>query len=140
MQGGYSRIVRRRDRTMIKTELLRDDGILIVSPVDTLEAIDFERVRLLADPHIEEHGELRGLLIDVETFPGWVDFSGMLSHLRFVHDYQQKIKRVAAITDNDILAILPQVADYFAAAEVRRFNYTERDLALNWLRTGIVLP
>jgi hypothetical protein len=125
---------------MIKAELLHEDGILIVSPVDTLEAIDFERVRLLVDPYIEEHGELKGLLLDVETFPGWEDFSGMLSHLHFVHDYQQRINRVAAVTDNDILAILPQVADYFAAAEVRRFNYRDRDQALNWLRTGIDPP
>lgn len=125
---------------MIEAKLLREDGILVVSPVDTLEATDFERLRLLVDPYIEAHGELKGLLIDVETFPGWEDFSGMLSHLRFVHDYQQRINRVAAVTDNDILAILPQVADYFAAAEVRRFDYTDRELALNWLRTGIDLP
>ena len=125
---------------MIKARLLREDGILVVSPVDTLEATNFERLRLLVDPYIEEHGELKGLLIDVETFPGWEGFSGMLSHLRFVHDYQQRINRVAAVTDNDILAILPQVADYFAAAEVRHFDYMDRDLALNWLRTGINLP
>jgi len=125
---------------MIEARLLREDGILVVSPVDTLEATDFERLRLLVDPYIEEHGELKGLLIDVETFPGWEDFSGLLSHLRFVHDYQQRINRVAAVTDSDFLAILPQVADYFAAAEVRRFDYTDRDLALNWLRTGINLP
>lgn len=128
------------DRTMIKARLMREDGILVVSPMDTLEAIDFERLRLLVDPYLEEHGELKGLLIDVETFPGWEDFSGMLSHMHFVHDYQQRINRVAAVTDNNILAILPQVADYFAAAEVRRFDYRDRDLALNWLRTGIDLP
>jgi len=124
---------------MIKARLLREDGILVVSPVDTLEATDFERLRLLTDPYIEEHGKLKGLLIDVETFPGWEGFPGMLSHLRFVHDYQQKISRVAAVTDNGFLAILPKVADYFAAAEVRHFNYTDRDMALNWLRTGINL-
>jgi SpoIIAA-like len=125
---------------MIEAQLLREDGILVVSPVDMLETTDFERLRLLADPYIEEHGELKGLLIDVETFPGWEDFSGMLSHLRFVHDYQQKIIRVAAVTDNGFLAILPKVVDYFAAAEVRHFGYTDRDLALNWLRTGINFP
>ena len=124
---------------MIEAKLLREDGILVVSPVDTLEATDFERLRLLVNPYIEEHGELKGLLIDVETFPGWEDFPGLLSHLRFIHDYQQRIERVAAVTDNDLLAILPQVSDYFAAAEVRRFDYTDRDLALNWLRTGIDL-
>jgi len=125
---------------MIEAQLLREDGILVVSPVDMLEATDFERLRLLADPYIEQHGELKGLLIDVETFPGWEDFSGLLSHLRFVNDYQQRIDRVAAVTDNGFLAILPKVADYFAAAEVRHFDYTDRGLALNWLRTGIKLP
>jgi len=125
---------------MIEAQLLREDGILVVSPVDMLEATDFERLRLLADPYIEQHGELKGLLIDVETFPGWEDFSGLLSHLRFVNDYQQRIDRVAAVTDNGFLAILPKVADYFAAAEVRHFDYTDRGLALNWLRTGIKVP
>jgi hypothetical protein len=58
---------------MIEARLPREDGILIVSPVDTLEFTDFERLRLIVDPYIEEHGELKGLLIDVKTFPGWED-------------------------------------------------------------------
>jgi hypothetical protein len=36
---------------------------------------------------------------------------------------REKIKRVAAVTDSHFLAILPKVADYFAAAEVRHFDY-----------------
>jgi hypothetical protein len=128
------------DSVMIRAQLLRDKGILVVSPEDRLESTDFERLRLLADPYIEEHGELNGLLIDAESFPGWEDFSSMLSHLKFVHNYQKNIKRVAAVTDNGFLAILPIVADYFAVAEVRRFEYRDRDTALNWLRTGIKIP
>jgi hypothetical protein len=125
---------------MINAKLMREEGILVVSPVDMLESSDFERLRLLADPYIEKHGELKGLLIDAETFSGWEGFPGMLSHLRFVRDYQKKVNRVAAVTDNGFLAILPKVADYFAAAEVRHFDYKDRDMALNWLRTGINLP
>jgi len=121
---------------MIKAQLLRDDGILVVSPADRLESDDFERLRLLADPYIEEHGELTGLLVDAQSFPGWEDFSVLLSHLHFVGDYQARIKRVAAVTDSGFLAILPKVADYFAAADVRHFEYQDRDKALNWLRTG----
>ena len=108
--------------------------------MDKLDATDFERLRLLVDPYIETHGEIKGLLIDAESFPGWEDFSGLLEHIHFVRDYQQRIQRVAAVTDNGFLAILPKVADYFAAAEVRHFNYRDRDLALSWLRTGRRLP
>jgi hypothetical protein len=122
---------------MIKAQLMRDVGILVVTPVHILESNDFERLRLLVDPYINEHGELQGLLIDAESFPGWEDFSSMLSQLRFASNYQEKIKRVAAVTDSSFLAILPKVADYFAAAEVRQFDYRDRDKALSWLRTGM---
>ncbi len=121
---------------MINAQLL-PEGILMVSPVGKLQAVDFERMRLLANPYIEEHGDLKGLMIDAESFPSWEDFSSMLSHIRFVRDYQEKIERVAAVTDNSFLAILPVVADHFVAAEVRHFEYHDRDLALSWLRTGL---
>jgi hypothetical protein len=75
---------------MINAQLLRDDGILVVSPVDKLESTDFERLRLLTDPYLEEHGELSGLLIDAESFFGWDDFSSLISHLRFVRNYHRK--------------------------------------------------
>jgi hypothetical protein len=121
---------------MINAQLLRDDGILVVSPADKLQSTDFERLRLLADPYIEEHGDLKGMLIDAESFFGWEDFSSMLSHIRFVRNYHEKIERVAAVTDNGFLAILPAVADHFVAAEVRHFDFQDRDKALNWLRSG----
>jgi hypothetical protein len=129
-----SKSVNRRGH-MIDAQLL-PEGILIVAPVDKLQAVDFERIRLLANTYIEEHGNLKGMLIDAESFFGWEDFSGMLSHIRFVRDYQVKIERVAAVTDNSFLAILPAVADHFTGAKVRHFEYHDRDLALDWLRTG----
>jgi hypothetical protein len=121
---------------MIEAQLL-PDGVLIVSPYGELQAVDFERMRLLADPYIEDHGELQGLLIYAESFPGWENFSSMLSHFHFVRDYQQKIERVAAVTDNGFLAILPLVADHFVAAEVRHYSYLDRERALAWLSTGL---
>ena len=64
----------------------------------------------------------------------------MLSHIRFARNYQNNIERVAAVTDNSFLAILPMVADYFSDAEVRHFQYHDRDKALDWLRTGRLPP
>jgi hypothetical protein len=121
---------------MIDAQLLRKEGILVVAPVDSLQKADFERLRLLVDPYIEKHGGLTGLLIDAETFFGWDDFPGMLSHIRFAQNYQKNIARVAAVTDNSFLAILPTVADHFTDAEVRHFEYQDRDKALEWLRSG----
>jgi hypothetical protein len=119
---------------MIEAKLMRSDGILVVNPTGALDRTDFEQLRLLVDPYIEEHGRLRGLLIDAESFPGWEDFGGLLSHLRFARSHEAHIRRVAAVTDSRLLAILPRLADHFSAAEVRHFEYRERDRALAWLR------
>jgi hypothetical protein len=118
---------------MIEAKLMRSDGILIVAPTGVLQRTDFERLRLLVDPYIEEHGILRGLLIDAESFPGWEDFGGLIAHLNFARNHEASIARVAAVTDSPVLALLPVLANHFSAAEVRHFEYRDRDRALAWL-------
>ena len=76
---------------MLKHELLRDDGILVSKPGGALEASDFERVARELDPYIEERGDLRGLLIEAESFPGGCDFASFISHLRFIRDHHHHI-------------------------------------------------
>lgn len=122
---------------MINAQLLRDDGILIVSPEGKLEAVDFQQLSLLADPYIDEHGSLTGILIDAEHFYGWEDFASLLYHIKFINRYEEKVRRVAAVTDIGFLVILPAVSDFFVSAELRHFSYEDRDKALNWLRTGL---
>jgi len=41
---------------MIKSELLKDKGVLIVSPVGPLAASDFEQLAQEVDPYIEQIG------------------------------------------------------------------------------------
>ena len=73
---------------MIKSELLKDKGVLIVSPVGPLGASDFEQLAGEIDPYIEQNGRLHGLMIHAGSFPGWKDFAALLSHLKFVRDHQ----------------------------------------------------
>ena len=119
---------------MLKHELLRDDGILVLKPDGALEAPDFERVARELDPYIEEQGDLRGLLIQAESFPGWDDFAAFISHLRFIRDHHHHIVRVAAVSDSAFLSIAPRIAGYFVNAEVRHFEFASRDAAIAWLR------
>ncbi|ABM03349.1 hypothetical protein Ping_1540 [Psychromonas ingrahamii 37] len=120
---------------MINAKLMRNDGILIVEPVDKLEKKDFKQVALLVNPYLEKHAVLNGILIDAESFPGWENFAGLVSHLRFINQYEKKVKRIAAVTDIGILSILPKIVKHFVSAEVRHFSYKERELALSWLQT-----
>lgn len=121
---------------MLNHELMRGEGILIVTPEGCLEAADFERLAGEVDSYIEEKGALNGLMIYVKSFPGWDDFAALLSHIRFVRNHHQKIRKVASVTDNGFLSILPRVARHFVRAEVRHFDYGDREAALDWLKAG----
>ena len=119
---------------MIQYELNRLDGILIVTPIGPLETSDFMNLVREVDPYIEEMGGLNGLMIYAKSFPGWENFGAFLSHMKFVKNHHQKIKRVAAVTGGGFMAIMPEVASHFVRAEVRHFEYEDRDIALNWLK------
>jgi hypothetical protein len=119
---------------MLDYELDRVDGILILKPAGPLEVTDFEKLVREVDPYIGEKGKLNGLMIYVKSFPGWDNFAAFLSHMKFVRNHHQKVKKIAAVTGSGFLSIMPQVAGHFIKAEVRQFNYDDKDAALNWLK------
>ena len=118
---------------MIQFELLRDQGILILSPDGPLEKGDFERLSQEIDPFIVSNGKLTGLMICAKAFPGWESFGALVSHLRFVKDHHRKIDRIAAVTDSEFLKIMPHIAKHFVSAEIRQFPSDERTQALAWI-------
>jgi hypothetical protein len=121
---------------MIEAELFRDEGVAVVIPSGALSATDFSQLAALVDPYIESHGRLNGLMIVAGHFPGWDSFSGLVSHLRFVRAHEQRVRRVAAVSDSLSLTVLPALARHFVAAEVKHFAFDQRDAAMDWLSSG----
>ena len=121
---------------MVEHELLRAEGILILRPKDRLEANDFQALAEKIDPYIEANGKLHGILLDAESFPGWRDFAALLAHLKFVRGHHQKIEKIAVVSDSSFLAFAPKIANHFVQADVRHFSGSQRDDALEWLRSG----
>jgi hypothetical protein len=119
---------------MIEFKLLKEDGVLVVTPRSALTADDFRAIAHEVDPHIRANGNLTGLLIEAPSFPGWEDFGALIEHIRFVRDHHRKIDRVAAVTDSKILTIAPKIAEHFAHPEFKVFKAGERASALAWLR------
>ena len=117
----------------LRFELITGKGVLVLEPQGELEAGDFERVGAEVDPYIAEVGGLRGLMIVAEHFPGWDDFAALTSHLRFVREHHQKIRRIAFVTDDRLLSVLPRISAQFLVAESRAFPMAERDDALLWV-------
>lgn len=121
---------------MIKAELDKTKGILHARPSGPLEKADFDRLRALVDPYILKKGELAGLLIEVERFPGWNNLASMINHVRFVRRHHRKIRRVALVTDARFGRIAEKLARYFVAAKVKRFPNGHTGAAKRWLTTG----
>ena len=119
---------------MIEAKLFREQGVVEVLPSGALKAVDFEQLAALVDPYIEANGNLKGLMIVAERFPGWDSFAGFLGHVRFVRGHQRLIRRVAVVSDGVTLTLLPQLAKHFVKAEVRHFPFVEREPAMEWLR------
>ncbi len=120
----------------LEFELREDSSVLVLRPAGELEAADFARVSEKLDPYIVKVGKLAGLVVVAEEFPGWDNFAALTSHIRFVREHHSKIRRVALVTGSRFLAALPRVADCFIDAEVRKFDWGERDDAIAWAGAG----
>ena len=121
---------------MIKVELLRDRGILILSPHGPLGKADFEGIAKEIDPFIAANGKLTGVMIYAKAFPGWDSFGALVSHLKFVKDHHRHVERIAAVTDSEFLKIMPHIAKHFVSAQVKQFPFDEKTEALAWLEAG----
>jgi SpoIIAA-like len=119
---------------MIEAKLFRAEGVVEVLPSGALKAVDFEQLAALVDPFIEAKGELKGLMIVADRFPGWDSLGALIEHVRFVREHQKLIRRVATVSDGATLTILPLLAKHFVKAEVRHFPFAQRDAAMEWLR------
>lgn len=121
---------------MIESRFDEEHGVLHLTPHGPLTADDFQAVAEEIDPFIERKGQINGLIITASQFPGWSDFSTMITHLRFVHEHHKLIRRVAIVTDDGMLSALPGIASHFVKAEVRHFAASAQQDAETWVREG----
>ena len=124
---------------MIKHELLKDDGILIVTPEGALEPEDFAKLAKEVDPYIAANIKLHGLMIYTKSFPGWESFAGMISHFKFIRDHHKHIEKIAAVTDSSIMSLAPKIGNHFLKAEIKRFKYKDKEAALAWLKSCVCI-
>ena len=113
-------------------EFLDDRGLLLLYPNDDLEASDFVRLASEIDPYIEIKGNLKGVVIVAEHFPGWDDMGALAAHFRFVKDHRQNARRLAIVSNDRLLSALPFLARHFVVDESRHFPMDKKDEAVTW--------
>ena len=118
---------------MLHFELDRGLGLLFLEPEGALSADDFAALTRTIDPYLEQQGKLTGLMIEAPAFPGWKDFSALLSHLRFVRDHHKHIKKIGVVTDSALGKVAEQLASHFVSAEIRHFAAGQLEAAKQWI-------
>ncbi len=120
---------------MIHIEFNEADGVAVIRPerMHGLSEADFKELTDLVDHYLESHQALRGLVIAAERFPGWEDFRGFISHIRFIRDHHKAIAKVALVSDSRLLSAAPYLVDHFVNARVRHFASTDIEQAKAWV-------
>ncbi|WP_163835382.1 SpoIIAA family protein [Spartinivicinus ruber] len=124
---------------MISIDVDENAGIAILEPHGALSAEDFKRIADTIDPMIEKSGELKGLLIHSKSFPGWESFSGFISHIKFVRDHHQLVRKVAICTDSHLADLARYLGAHFIKAEVVVYPFNKLDEAKSWV-SSYTLP
>lgn len=107
--------------------------VVHVMPDDALSERDFETLEAAVAPVIESAGSLNGIIIEMESFPGWEDFSALTRHVRFIHDHHDRVHRVAIVANHAAAKVMEKLGEHFVAAEVRRFDRDALDEARGWV-------
>ena len=117
---------------MIEYTLDTENSILFVRPISSLEESDFLELAKVADPYIEETGNLNTLIIDTPKFPGWENFAAAIAHFRFVKDHQKHIKKIALVTDSAIGNVAEHLASHFVSPNIRHFPCRQIEDPIQW--------
>ena len=118
---------------MIESSLDPEQSILHVRPTSALEKSDFVKLAEKVDPYIEDHGALRGLILEVRAFPGWENLGALVAHVRFVRDHHRRIERIAVVTDSPLGNLAERLASHFVSAQIRHFPAAAVASAEKWI-------
>ncbi len=118
---------------MLSVSIDEQNSIAIFEPDGALSKSDFDSARRIIDPYIEANGQLDGLIIYTEFFPGWDSFAALTRHLEFVKAHHKKIAHVALVTDSGVSNFAESIAGHFVNAEIKSFAYADIEQAKAWI-------
>jgi hypothetical protein len=121
----------------LEVKMIPDKGVMLLDIKHALTPANFEYVASIADPWIEQHGKLNGLVLHATEFPGWKSLGGLIQHFKFIKEHHKKVKRIAVASDGAVMTLLPQLGTHFVEAEIKSFNFADLDSAVLWASTPL---
>lgn len=118
---------------MLSVSIDEENSIAVFEPDGALSKSDFDSARQIVDPYIEANGQLKGLIIYTQSFPGWDSFAALTRHLEFVKAHHKKIAHVALVTDSGLGNFGKSIASHFVNAQIQSFAYADIEQAKAWI-------
>jgi len=118
---------------MMQMELDEANGMVLIAPTEQLREEDFITLSVLIDGYLLEHEKLNGLIIYTKEFPGWDSLSALFKHLSFVKNHHKQIRRLALVTDSELVTIFEKISQYFVNVEIEVYAYDMLESAKAWI-------
>lgn len=117
----------------LNIELDEKNRILILEPTQALLSSDFVHLQKIIDPYLSQGNTLKGVMIKTKNFPGWDSLSAIKEHVIFVKEHEEKIEKLAFVTDSSFIDVAKTIASAFVHPQMKEFDYDKADDALKWL-------
>ena len=118
---------------MIKFKIDETKSLVHIQPGAPLSTDDFKALTAEVDRFIDKRGDLAGIIIEADKFPGWENFSSFVAHLKFVRNHHQVVKKVALVTDTKLADIAEALVSHFVVAEIKHFPAGSFKEARKWI-------
>lgn len=119
---------------MITVEVDPDSNVAILQPQGSITENDFETVRKIVDPYIDKTGRLDGVIVQARRFPDSEALRNLSSHMRFTHDQQERVSRVAVVSDSAMGNVKETLSENFTHADIQTFPFQDFEKAKRWVR------
>jgi hypothetical protein len=119
---------------MITYKIMEEEGIVIIEPSGPITRPELDVLTRDVDNHVKRKGMIRGMIIHARSFPRWHGLGAFLKDMKFVFAHQNKIQRVASVTDSRLLMIVHGIARHVLLPQIRHFPYGDIEAAMQWIR------
>ncbi|MEO4041333.1 STAS/SEC14 domain-containing protein [Hoeflea sp. CAU 1731] len=108
------------------------NNVIVAEPQGSLTAEDFEGLSACIDQFINEKDVVPALVLNAKEFPIWKDLDSLMAHLKLVREHEKILPKVAIVSDNTVLSVMPSIVNHFVGARIRHFRSDALNEALDW--------
>ena len=118
---------------MLNFNLDEQNAILLVQPQGKLQASDFLKLGDAVDQYVKEHGNLKGLIIETEKFPGWDNIDAFKEHVKFIKKHKTFFAKIALVTNSLFAEVVKTLIAPFVPPHIKHFPYDQVEAAKQWI-------